>query len=54
MNMHATIEEPVSMQRIGKNTTIGVLLDTVFSVGTTSRLYIVDLRQLRIRNAGVS
>jgi hypothetical protein len=29
---HATMEEPVSKQRIGKHTTIGVLLDTVFSI----------------------
>jgi hypothetical protein len=32
MNMHATIEGAVSKQRIGKRTTIGVLLETAFSV----------------------
>jgi hypothetical protein len=31
MNTHATIDEPVSKQRIGKYTT-GVLLETVFSI----------------------
>jgi hypothetical protein len=31
-NTHATTEEPVSKQRIGKHTTIGVFLETVFSV----------------------
>jgi hypothetical protein len=29
-NTHATIEDPVSKQRIEKHTTIGVLLETVF------------------------
>jgi hypothetical protein len=33
----ATIEESVSNQRIGKHTTIGVLLETVFSVGVTPK-----------------
>jgi hypothetical protein len=46
--MHATIEEPVSKQRNGKHTTIGVLLETVFSVEAAMRLYNKDLRQLRI------
>jgi hypothetical protein len=32
MNMHTTIEEPVSKQRISKHTRIGVLLETVFSI----------------------
>jgi hypothetical protein len=32
-NTHATIEEPVSKQRIGKHIIIGVLLETVFSFG---------------------
>jgi hypothetical protein len=32
MNTHATIEEPVCKQRIGEYTTIGVLLETLFSV----------------------
>jgi hypothetical protein len=31
MNMRATIEEPVSKQRINKHTAIEVLLETVFS-----------------------
>jgi hypothetical protein len=47
MNMHATIEEPISKQRIGKHTTIEVLLETVLSVGAAPRLYNEDLRQLR-------
>jgi hypothetical protein len=33
----ATTEEPVSKQQIGKNTTTGVLLETVFSVGGRPR-----------------
>jgi hypothetical protein len=41
----ATIEEPVSKQRIGKHT-IGVLLKTVFSVRTAPRLYNKDLTRL--------
>jgi hypothetical protein len=32
MNMHATIEEPVSKQRFGKHRTTGVFLETVFSI----------------------
>jgi hypothetical protein len=32
MNTHGTIEEPVSKQRIGKHTTIGVLSETMFSI----------------------
>jgi hypothetical protein len=32
MNIHATTEEPISKQRIGNHTTIGVLLETVFSI----------------------
>jgi hypothetical protein len=39
MNMHATIEEPVSKQRIGKQR-IGVLLITVFSVRSVQSGYI--------------
>jgi hypothetical protein len=31
-NKHATIEEPVCKQTIGKHTTIRALLETVFSV----------------------
>jgi hypothetical protein len=31
-NKHATIEEPVCKQRIGKYKTVGVLLKTMFSV----------------------
>jgi hypothetical protein len=31
--MHATIEVPVSKQWIGKHTTIGILLETVFLFG---------------------
>jgi hypothetical protein len=52
--MHATIEVTVSKQRIGKHTTIEVLLETVFSVGATPRLYNEDFRQLRDRIEGVS
>jgi hypothetical protein len=37
MNMHATIEEPISKQPIGKHTTIGVLLETVFSIRSVQR-----------------
>jgi hypothetical protein len=33
MNVHTTREEPVSKQRIGKYTRIGILLEKVFSVG---------------------
>jgi hypothetical protein len=44
----AAIEEPVSKQLIGKHTTIGVLLETVFSVGAVPRLYNENLRQLRL------
>jgi hypothetical protein len=32
VNTHATTEEPVSKQWIGKHTTIGVLLETVFPI----------------------
>jgi hypothetical protein len=32
-NTHATIEEPVSKQQIGKHTAMGVLLETVFLFG---------------------
>jgi hypothetical protein len=46
--MQATIEKPVSKQRNGKHTTIGVLLETVFSVEAVTRLHNKDLRQLRI------
>jgi hypothetical protein len=46
MNVHTTIEEPVSKQRIGKHTTIGVLLENVFSVSGAPKLYNKDLRQL--------
>jgi hypothetical protein len=46
-NQKVTIEEPVSKQRIGKHTTTGVLLETVFSVGAATRVYNEDLRQLR-------
>jgi hypothetical protein len=31
-NTHAIIEQPVSKERIGKHTAIGVLFETVFSV----------------------
>jgi hypothetical protein len=48
MNMHATIQGSVSKQRICKHTTIGVLLETVFSARAASRLYNEDLRQLKI------
>jgi hypothetical protein len=50
----ATIEEPVSKQRIGKLTTTGVLLETVFSVGAALKLHNEDHRQLRDRTEGVS
>jgi hypothetical protein len=43
----ATLEEPVSKQRIG-NATKGVLLETVFSVGAALWLYNKDLRQLEL------
>jgi hypothetical protein len=51
--MRPTIEEPMSKQRIGKHTAIGVLV-TVFSVRAATRLYNEDLRQLRDRTEGVS
>jgi hypothetical protein len=38
--MHATIEEPISKQRIGKYTIIGVLLGTVFSIRSVQSGYI--------------
>jgi hypothetical protein len=38
-NTHGAIEEPVSKQRIGKHTTIGVLLETVFSVRSLQSSY---------------
>jgi hypothetical protein len=38
-NMHATIEEPVSKQWIGKHTTIGVLLETLFSIRSVQSGY---------------
>jgi hypothetical protein len=41
MNTHVTTEEPVSKQRIGKHTTIGVLLETVFSIQSVSKLTFV-------------
>jgi hypothetical protein len=40
---HATREEPVSKQRIGKHTTIGVLLETVFSVRSLQSCYKEEL-----------
>jgi hypothetical protein len=39
MNTHVTIEEPVSKQRNGKHTTIGVLLEMVFSVRSVQSGY---------------
>jgi hypothetical protein len=38
-NMHAAIEKPISKQRVGKHTTIGVLLETVFSVWSVQSAY---------------
>jgi hypothetical protein len=38
MNMHTTIEEPVSKQWISKHT-IGVLLETVFSIQSLQNGY---------------
>jgi hypothetical protein len=40
MNMHANIEEPVSKQRIGKHTSIGILLEAVFSLRSVQGSYI--------------
>jgi hypothetical protein len=40
MNMHTTIEGPVSKQRIDKDTTIGVLMETVFSIRSVQSGYI--------------
>jgi hypothetical protein len=40
MIMHATIEEPISKQQIGKNTTIGILSETAFSVQSMQSVYI--------------
>jgi hypothetical protein len=42
------IDEPISTQRFGKNTTIEVLLETVFSMWAVPRLYKENLRQLRV------
>jgi hypothetical protein len=42
MKTHTTIEEPVSKQRIGKPTTIVVLLEAVFSVGYVQSGYKED------------
>jgi hypothetical protein len=42
----ATIEHPVSKQRIGKHITIGALLETMFSVGADPGPYNEDLIQL--------
>jgi hypothetical protein len=39
MNTHATIEEPLSTQRIGEHTSIGELLETVFSVRSVQSGY---------------
>jgi hypothetical protein len=38
-NTHATIEEPASKQQIRKHATIGVLLETVFSVRSVQSVY---------------
>jgi hypothetical protein len=38
MNTHA-VEEPVSKQQISKHTTIGVLLETMFSVWSVQSGY---------------
>jgi hypothetical protein len=50
MNTHATIEELVSKQWIGKHTT-GVLLETVFSVRSVQSGYKEELQQ-RIERVG--
>jgi hypothetical protein len=43
MNMHATIEEPVSKQWIGKHATIEALLETVFSLQSMQSGYNEDV-----------
>jgi hypothetical protein len=43
MNTHATVEEPVSKQLIGKDTTVGVLLKTVFSLRSEQSGYKEEL-----------
>jgi hypothetical protein len=42
-NTDATIEEPVSKQRIGKHTTLRVLLETVLSVQSVQSCYNEEL-----------
>jgi hypothetical protein len=37
MYRYATVEEPVSKQRIGKHTTIGVCLETVFAIWSIAK-----------------
>jgi hypothetical protein len=52
MNMHATLEEPVSKHRIRKHTTIEILLETVFSIGFMDSCYIESV-QLRVETPTV-
>jgi hypothetical protein len=40
MNMHATLEEPVSIQQISKTITIEVLLETVFYIQSVQSGYV--------------
>jgi hypothetical protein len=42
MKKHARIEEFDSKQRIGKRTTVGVLLETVFSIRSIQNCYKCD------------
>jgi hypothetical protein len=42
MNTHSSIKEPVSKQRIGKQTKEGVLLEMVFSVRSVQNCYKED------------
>jgi hypothetical protein len=51
--IQATIEEPVSMQRLGKHSNQrGIIRNNVFWGGGAPRLYNEELRQLRNRGAG--
>jgi hypothetical protein len=43
MSLHAAKEEPVTKQRVGKHTTRGVLLETVFSVRPVQSGYIESI-----------
>jgi hypothetical protein len=39
MNMHTTIDESVSKQRIGKHTTVGVFLEMMFYIQSVQSCY---------------